>query len=219
MRFILTFTLAIVFNILSAQNLPLGYIKHFETDFSGTTIHKDLLFSPSVDEEIHKGTLQLKEKLEQDSIVQFVPAAVMFIDNNIFGDFISELVFKVNIESTDSTAGAYFIFGLRDRDNYYFVRLNSNGAGFYKMYKGGVSLVSIDSSFVIESGKYTRLRIERSILERSIALNTGTKEIKLSDPNLVMGYFGMGESGSMLLVDKIIVWAPTSLDRPLNIFK
>lgn len=216
MRILIIFAASFIFSAIRSQNLPVGYINYFESDFSTITLNKDLTFSPSASFKIENGILTIKEN--PDSVSSFVPPAAMFIDNNIFGDFISEIVLVSNANS-DSLSGTFFIFGLRNKDNYYFIQLNSAGASFNKMYKGKISEILHDSSFVMPLGKNVKIRVERNILERSITLKIHSKEAKFTDPNLVMGYFGIGTSRSKLAIDKINIWAPASLDGPLQIFK
>jgi hypothetical protein len=207
----LSFTIGI-----SAQNLPLGYIPHFQCDFSDKVLPKDLLFSPSISHSLKNGVLLLQNN--PDSVVMFEPSAAMLIDNNIFGDFITEITLTNNSASSDSTSGVFFIIGLRNRENYYWVKLCNAGAEFSKMYKGKTDIISSDSGFVIPNNKPVKLRIERNILERSIVIKYQQAQVKFTDPNLVMGYFGLGTNSSKLGIDKITVWAPTSLAEPLTIF-
>jgi hypothetical protein len=216
MRIIALLVLLSLFIGTNAQNLPLGYIPHFESDFSDKVLPKNLLFSPSANHSLKNGVLLLQNN--PDSVVMFKPSAAMLIDNNIFGDFITEITLINNTTGSDSTSGVFFIFGLRNRDNYYWVKLNNKGAEFSKMYKGKTDIISSDSGFVIPNNKSVKLRIERNILERSIVIKYQQAQVKFSDPNLVMGYFGMGTNSSKIGIDKITVWAPTSLAEPLTIF-
>jgi hypothetical protein len=208
--------LLIYINLLNAQTLPLGYINHFETDFSGNILHKDLIFSPSADLKIVNGIAYLQQN--PDSVPQFEPSAAMLIDNNIFGDFISELTLIDYSIAKDSSSGTFLIFGLRNKENYYLVQMNTTGAAFYKMYKGKVDKIAHDSAFVLPKGKSVKIRIERNILERSLTIKMQGKQVEFTDPNLVMGYFGIGANTSKVGIDKLIIWAPTSMDEPLKFF-
>lgn len=216
MRLVTLSFLFISISALYAQNLPLGYITHFESDFSGNLLHKDLLFSPSSDLKLANGVLYMQQNI--DTVPLFKPAAAMLINNNIFGDFISELSIIEKSTLADSTSGIYLIFGLRNKENYYMVQINSSGTGFYKMYKGIVDKISFDSSLVLSHNKAVKIHIERNILERSITIKLQGKQTVFTDPNLVMGYFGLGSNSSKIGIDKMTIWAPTSLVEPLSIF-
>jgi hypothetical protein len=216
MRYILVLFIALGFSKLIAQNLPLGYISHFQCDFSTPQYDTNLIFSVLSESKIENGVLILKE--QSDSINTFTPSAAMIIDNNIFGDFISEITLTGKQILADSSAGIFIICGLRNNFNYYLLKLNNQGIFFYKMYKGELSMISNDSSFLLKTGKPLKMRIEREILGRSISIKAQGKTSVFTDPNLVMGYFGVGVEDSKLFIDKIIVWAPTSLAEKAPLF-
>jgi hypothetical protein len=216
MRIIPVLFFALIFGRLTAQNLPLGYITHFQCDFSKPPYDTNLIFSSRANAKIENGVLLLSNC--SDSANTFTPSSAMLIDNNIFGDFISEITLTGKQNLTDSLASIFLICGLRNNLNYYLLKLNNQGAYFYKMYKGKLSSISSDSSFIIKTGKPLKMRIEREILGRSICLKAQGKTSVFTDPNLVMGYFGLGVEGSKLFIDKIIVWAPTSLAEKAPLF-
>ncbi|MBN2484666.1 MAG: hypothetical protein JXB34_01705 [Bacteroidales bacterium] len=215
-RFFLVIAFILPYSDIMAQNLPLGYISHFESDFSAKTLHKNLIFTPSADYKIENGYLQLKAK--PDTAPVFWPAAAMIINRHVFGDFISELSLINNTTGSDNCPGLFFIFGLRNPQNYYAVQFKPSGAVFLKMYKGAVDTIDQKPGFVPATKKTVNLRIERNILEQSVTFKMNGKEITFTDPNLVMGYFGLGTETSHISVDKLSIWAPTSLNDSISFF-
>jgi hypothetical protein len=201
---------------IAAQNLPIGYISYFHSDFTDKTLPKNIVNSRATILKPENGVLSMKSI--SDTNVAFFPPQVMLIDNNIFGEFISEIEFTSQAIA-DSSSGIYLIVGLRNRENYYMVRFNTHGAGFSKMYKGKITDISFDSSVCISTGKKIRMRIERNILERSILIKLQGKTLTFTDPNLVMGYFGIGSENAILTIDKLSLWAPSSIEEALTIFK
>ena len=143
----------------------------------------------------------------------------MLIDNNIFGDFITEAQLSYSGEEKDSLSGIIFIAGLKDSTNYYFVRINEKGAFFNQVYKGIESTILHDSLLAIQKNKRVTLRVTRDILNRSIQINYNGSKVIFTDPNLVMGYIGFGVSGYLLSINSIKVWAPTSIANPAGVFK
>lgn len=216
-NYIFTLSLLIVTSVLKSQELPVGFISLFETDFSTTTLHKDFLLSPAAMVKINKGIMSVTEKA--DSVPVFMPPATLIVNNNIFGDFIAEIRINTSTIQSDSVSGVYLITGLRDSLNYYFVRLNGYGASFCRMYKGKQSIISFDSTFILSQNIWLTLRVERDILSRTFVVISGGKKLVCSDANLVMGYFGIGVKNKKLLIDKIIIWAPTSIAYPAPLFR
>lgn len=199
------------------QELPLGYISHFETTFSKTLLDQNILLSGNSAYKLSRGKIELSES--NDTIAGFKPGATLLIDNNIFGDFITELTFSYNGEKSDSISSLFFIAGLRDSANYYFVRINENGAYFNQIYKGQETSISHDSTLSIEKNKLVTMRITRDILSRSLNIKYNGSEVIFKDPNLVMGYIGFGVSGYKLSINGIKIWAPTSITIPANVFR
>jgi hypothetical protein len=214
---ILTLILILLINNLYSQKLPLGYTTYFQTSFTDPKPDTTLLFSHDAHARINKGLLSLTEK--PDSIRLFFPPATVMINYNIFGDFIAELKINQTGASVDSSDGFYLITGLRDSLNYYFVRIGEYGSSFNRIYKGKLSTVTIDSSFALPANTWTTIRIERDILSRTFTIKSGTKKMVCTDVNLVMGYFGFGVKNKKLIVDSIIIWAPTSMAVPAPLFK
>lgn len=210
-----------VFSLLSvhiySQELPLGYISHFHTDFSGSRLDKNILLSGNLDYKLSKGYIIINEK--PDSVPGFPIGAMLLIDNNIFGDFITTTQLSYSAERTDSLSGIVFLAGLRDSSNYYFIRLTENGASFNQVYKGVQSEISYDSSLAILPGKLVSIRITRDILTRSLTIKYNGSKVSFTDPNLVMGYIGFGTSGYIMKINDIKVWAPTSIAEPANVFR
>lgn len=215
--FLITLTLLLAVFILKGQNLPVGFISYFETDFSELQLHKDFLLSPAAQFKINKGILTVSEK--PDSVYSFLPPASIIINNNKFGDFIAEMRINQSGAIADSIGGVYLITGLRDSLNYYFVRLNEFGASFNRIYKGKQSVISHDSAFKIPANTWITLRIERDILTRTFTIATGTQKLICTDANLVMGFYGFGVKNKNLQIDKILIWAPTSIANPAPIFQ
>ena len=204
-------------SLLSAQNLPVGYITHFETGFSNAKLHKHLLVSPYAQVKVNQGVFSIIAK--PDSLNSFFPPAAILVDSNIFGDYIVELRINLSGSSQDSLDGLFLITGLRDSLNYYFVRINETGACFSRMYKGKNTELSTDSTFVINSNLWVNLRIERDILSRTFTILSGNSKLVCTDANLVMGYFGVGTNKNKLLIDKITIWAPTSINHGAPLFR
>ncbi len=199
------------------QELPLGYISHFETSFAKSVLDKNIILSGNTDYKIVKGKIEMRET--NDSILDFKPGATLLIDNNIFGDFITETQVSYQGVSNDSLSGIFFIAGLRDSANYYYVRINDKGTYFNQIYKGEESNINYDSTLAIQKNKLVALRITRDILNRSLVIKYNGSEVTFIDPNLVMGYIGFGVSGYKLNIDKISVWAPTSIATPAKVFR
>lgn len=216
-----TILISIVFvfsaSILSAQELPLGYIQQFEASFNQASMPKDIIFSESCNERIEKGYLVLSEQV--DSIKSFYPDAAALIDNHIFGEYIVNLKVQPRFETSDSASAIYLILGLRDSLNYYYIEFNPENTRFCSMYKGSKSVHLSDSSLTLESDKTVSLIVKRNILDRSIYIQKNGDSLQFSDPNLVMGYFGFGATNSLLRLDKVSIWAPTSIEVPAPIFK
>jgi hypothetical protein len=217
MRILFYSIVFILINTLSnGQNLPIGYIKYFETGFSETKLHKHILVSPAAEVLVNKGIFSIKSK--PDSLNYFFPPSTIIIDSNVFGDYIVEMRVNMMGKQIDGEDGIYLITGLRDSLNYYFVRISDSGACFSRMYKGKITMVSFDSSFTFTSNLWQNLRIERDILTRTFTIINGNKKFVCTDANLVMGFFGVGTKNKKLLIDKITIWAPTSINTPAPLF-
>ncbi len=215
------FLLSILFIFSSvfiySQNLPIGYIVHFEANFSGPRMPDNLLFSQQCTRKIDKGWLKLSEK--QDSVPSFFPASVALVNNNIFGEFIASLKLDPLLNKTDSSSAFFLIIGLRDSLNYYFVKMNSSASVFCRMYKGKISALTTDTTLVLDNNKPVTLVVKRDILNREVIIEKNKQVIHFTDPNLVMGYFGIGAENSSVAVDKMTIWAPTSIEQEAPIFK
>jgi hypothetical protein len=202
---------------LNGQDLPLGYIEHYKLNLNSKAINDQLLTSAHTESKINKGVCFLTEKI--DSLEAFNPSATFLVDNHIFGDFILDLSLSIQSVDTDSLSGLYFIVGLRDSTNYYFIQLNAHGAFFNKMYKGQVSIIDVDSTFILKEQAWHKVRITRDILSREILIVTGKQQVSFYDPNLVMGYLGLGVQDYSLAINKLIIWAPTSISKPAPLFR
>lgn len=203
-------------HILLSQDLPLGYTSILSDDFSKNKIGESFIFSSQSDFSIEKGALKLTHK--PDSNRTFTPSAVMIIDNNIFGDFIAYMRVKCTGISQDSISGFYLIAGLKDSLNYYTICLNEQGIRFSRIYNGEDSLLSYHSRIRLIDGDWIEIYLKRDILSRSIQIKCGKEEIVFTDPNLVMGYLGIGTEGYSVELDKMKVWAPTSIEQPAPVF-
>jgi hypothetical protein len=202
--------------IVNAQEQPLGYIKYFEADLSKKQNHQFITTSQTVSK-TDKGIMYCESKT--DSVIRFTPSAVLLVDDFIFGDFIAQTKVKITANDSDSLSGFYIVTGLRDSTNYYFLQLTIRGAWLYKMYKGEISLIQSDSSFILKDNEWQNLRINRSILTRTIQVKNNGTLIEFNDPNLVMGYIGVGVCDYKLQLNKLSVWAPTAISQPTGIFK
>ena len=199
-----------------SQDLPLGYIKYHEANFQN---HKksDLIVSSDAFLKYHDGVLHLADSA--DSIRSTIPNAMLLADNYIFGDFITHITIKSKVFDKDSLSGFYIITGLRDSSNYYFLKMTSQNAGFYKMYRGEVSLIDVDSTFHLKDPTWQDLTITRDILKRTIKVANNGTLVEFSDPNLVMGFIGLGVSDYDLFIKKFTTWAPTAISEPANVFR
>ncbi len=202
---------------LSAQELPLGYILQYDVNFNQASMPKDIIFSKGSNGSIDKGYLMLSEK--EDSLKGFYPNAAAIIDNHIFGEYIVNLKIYPKIKTADSTSSIFLLLGLRDSLNYYFVEMDQKSTRFCSMYKGSKTVHLSDSSLFLTSDKVATLIIKRNILDRSISIQKNGVSVEFSDPNLVMGYFGFGVSNSLLRLDELKIWAPTSIEVPAPVFK
>jgi hypothetical protein len=205
---------------LKAQKYPLGYKKYFETSINKEKINNKFIFSDNTNSTVSNNIWYLEEKYDTsvNSNTIIIPPALSVIENHIFGDFIADLNLKITSTEHDSSSGVYFVIGLRDSSNYYFIQVNNNGASFYKMYKNNISLINKDSSFTLTSQYWQRLRISRNILKRTIDIETRNQKVTFTDPNLVMGYLGLGISSYKLALKQFVVWAPTAISKPSTLF-
>jgi hypothetical protein len=212
-------TTLVVFSsvFIHSQDLPLGYIVHFEANFSSPRMPGNFLFSKHSMRKVDKGWFNLSEK--QDSVPSFYPGAVALVNNNIFGEFIASLKLNPKVNKADSSSAFFLIVGLRDSLNYYFVKMNSSASIFCRMYKGKISTLTTDSTLVLDNNKPVNLLVKRDILNRAVIIEKNKQAIHFTDPNLVMGYFGIGVENSSVAIDKITIWAPTSIDQPAPIFE
>lgn len=200
-----------------SQELPLGYILQYQEEFAKPKTHKDLIMSYHCENKTEKGWFILSEK--QDTMPSFYPASAVLIDNHIFGEYIVSMRINPKLDIADSSSTIFLLLGLRDSLNYYFVEMNQNKTSFCSMYKGCVTTLLSDTILTLTSNETVTLKIKRDILTRSITITKNRDEISFSDPNLVMGYFGIGVENSVLALDRISIWAPTSIERPATVFK
>ncbi|QQS52484.1 MAG: hypothetical protein IPM71_07060 [Bacteroidota bacterium] len=200
--------------MLQAQQMPLGYTRYFDVKTSGSKLN-DQLISGTNTSITYTGSL-LKIQELPDSSTGVFPFSLAWLDNHIFGDFIALLRLQAKTVETDSMSDIYLVAGLRDSSNYYFIRLNQNGAGFFKMYKGQVSSIALDTTFKPLWQNWQDMRLTRDILTRSLTIECKGFRTQFSDPNLVMGYIGIGVDGCILQTQQFEVWAPTSIQAPFK---
>lgn len=200
----------------NAQEFPSGYIKYFESKHNNVKNQTQYINSPQSKSKELNGIYYMEVK--KDSIISFTPPAIFLVDNLILGDFIADVSVKTNAELNDSLSGLYILSGLRDSANYYFLQLNNRGVGFNKMYKGEISLIKHDSSFTLSQEVWHKFRIKRDILNRTISIETKNSFIEFKDPNLIMGYFGFGVNNYTMAMKNLVIWAPTAINKPSNIF-
>ena len=217
MRYILIFLPVLFFIQAFPQNLPLGYTSYFECNFDNNKIPADVLSSEGAECKIQDETLLLEDKDISDSVL--LPSSLILIDNNIFGDFIMLARLKITGEVSDSLSGIYLIAGLRDSSNYYFIQINNNGAGFYRKYNDIVKKIDFDPGFVLPTAEWLNLKVERDILTRRVTLLCGDSKTVFTDANLIMGYIGFGNKELNLYLDKINIWAPTSIKKAAPVFR
>jgi hypothetical protein len=215
---VLILMVCVLFNLKTySQELPLGYIVHFKSDFSGKEFPEELLFSKNSTSDLKNGWLVLSEK--NDSINQFIPNAVALIDNNIFGEYIVSFRIKPEFVTNDSISAFYMILGMRDSSNYYYVSMSEHVTSFCSIYKGINKVHLVDSSMTLMNKETRTFKVKRNILDRKITIVKNGDEISFTDPNLVMGYFGFGVENAILAIDEVTIWAPTSNDVPAPLFK
>lgn len=201
-----------------SQDIPVGYISYYSTSFSNTGFKDDVVYSGKSDLSAKNGQALLKE-IKDTVNDAMTPSAMMLVKNLVLGDFISTLRLRYTPDAPDSLAGVYFIAGLRDSLNYYYLKLDESRTSFNQVYKGVDSEIKSDSTLKIPSGLWQTVRIERDILKRSLNISCDGMTAKFSDPNLVMGYVGVGVCGYKVSMDKMDIWAPTAISRSTNIFK
>ena len=210
------FLLIFLFQIGNAQEFPLGYIKYFESQINNSKNQTQFITSPYAKSNISNGVFYLE--VQKDSAINFTPPAVFLVDNLVLGDFIADVNLKTNAELIDSLSGLYILSGIRDSANYYFLQFNNKGTGFYKMYKGEISLIKHDSTFTLTDESWHKLRIKRDILNRTIRIDNKTTFVEFTDPNLIMGYLGFGIKDYKLAMKHLVIWAPTAISRPATVF-
>lgn len=216
MRLLLSIGIVLLSHTLNAQQYPLGYIKHFEAKFKSEQIEQD--FSPSQRAEVKASNTQLHVHAISDSVISSFPEGSILLNNYIWGDFIANLSIMTKVSGTDSLSGIFFLTGIRDSSNYYFIQLNSYGANFYKMYKDNISLIDSDSSFIFKNMTWHDLRITRDILKRTITIELDKMRTEFYDPNLIMGYIGIGIKEAKFSMKRLNVWAPTVIEKPCTTF-
>lgn len=200
--------------LIQAQQMPLGYTRYFDLKTSGSRLNEVLISGPGTVKTYSGNLFKLQERT--DSADNFVPPALALLDNYIFGDFIALIRLQAKIVENDSISDIYLVAGLRDSSNYYFIRLNQNGAGFFKMYKDQVSSIAFDTTFKPLWQNWQDIRLTRDILTRSLTIECTGFRTQFSDPNLVMGYIGIGVDGCILQTQQFEVWAPTSIQAPFK---
>jgi hypothetical protein len=204
-------------NTVLAQELPIGYILQYQEEFARPKVHDNIILSDHCENKTEKGWFIISEK--PDTVATFYPASVALIDNHIFGEYIVSMRIKPKLNTADSSSALFLLFGLRDSLNYYFVEIKQNKISFCSMYKGNKTTLTSDSSFTLSNNQIVTLKIRRDILKRSITITKNGDEISFSDPNLVMGYFGVGVENSTLALDRVSIWAPTSIAQPAPVFR
>ncbi len=200
--------------LIQAQQMPLGYTRYFDLKTSGSKLNEVFISGTNTAKTYTGSVFKLQEG--GDSSNNFVPPALALLDNHIFGDFIALIRLQAKVLVADSLSGIYLLAGLRDSSNYYFIRLNQNGAGFFKMYKGKLSCIAFDSAFKPLWQNWQDMRLTRDILTRSLKIECKGFSTTFSDPNLVMGYIGIGVDGYILQSQRFEVWAPTSIQKPFK---
>jgi len=216
MRLLTCIAFLLSFQFISAQDFPLGYIKQFNATITKAKVASD--FSTSSTTQTKITNAQLHVDAVDDTVHSNFPEGVLLVDKLIWGDFMAKLSLMTKSTGDDSLDGLYFLTGVRDSSNYYFIQLNSYGANFYKMYKGEVSLIDSDSSFVLPEMTWLNLQVTRDILKRTIQIESAKKSIEFYDPNLIMGYMGFGISNAIFSLRKLTVWAPTVIEKPCTLF-
>lgn len=201
---------------LMSQEVPIGYLSYFKDEFSAKEINANIRPSRSMAMEQSKGVLKLN--YSYDSLNSFFPQASFIIDNKVFGDFNAQVKFRSDMRIIDSLRSFYLIVGLKDSLNYYLAEINMTGVYFSQVYRGEKTLLHSDSSLSITDSKWVNLRVSRSILERSLILANENKRASIKDPNFVMGYLGFGIGAGSIELDRIEVWAPTIIEKPLYMF-
>lgn len=211
------FILLFSFQLLQAQEYPGGYARQFEAGFTKAKLSEQYAYTNGSAATFSKGVVHLNH--QPDSNEAFIPNGIMLIDNLILGDFVANTSIMFKTTEFDTLGGFFIVSGLRDSSNYYFIQLNNSGAHFYKKYKGEISLIDSDSSFVLNEQVWLNLKISRSILKRTISIAHKSRIVEFYDPNLVMGYLGYGITKAKLSVKAIEIWAPTSIAKPTLLFK
>ncbi|MBN1117117.1 MAG: hypothetical protein JXA77_07935 [Bacteroidales bacterium] len=206
-----------VSSIIFSQDLPLGYIVHFQEEFSKSSYSKNIILSADTIGNTESGWFYLSDK--NDAAGLAFPGSTLLIDNHVFGEYIASLKINPKNNPEDTASAFYIILGLRDSSNYYFVEMNAKCSRFGSVYKGQRTILQTDSGLYCENNKPITLRITRDILNRSITIQKNGNTISFTDPNLVMGYFGIGVENGVLAIDSFIIWAPTSIAKPAPVFK
>lgn len=203
--------------IVSGQAYPLGFAKEFEANYSPKTMNKQFVYSAGTVPKM--ANMQCHVNYVADSAENLLPNGILLVDNLVLGDFVSNISLMKNSLDADSLSGLFFLCGMRDSSNYYFVQLNSYGASFYKMYRNEVSLIDADSSFILNDKTWHNLKVSRDIGTRVLKLESGKMKTEFYDPNLVMGYLGLGITQTCLSFKKFEVWAPTAISKPTLLFR
>lgn len=217
MRPLFYLCLLFVFANSYAQNYPLGYVEQFNAVFTPTKFSSQFIYSSST--AVKVANKQCHVSFQADTVKPLVPNSMILIENLVLGDFITSISVMTKSLGEDTLGGLFLVSGIRDSSNYYLLQFNQQGAFFHKMYKNKLSLIAADSNFVLPHQVWLDLTIKRDILKRTLVVEYKNQKTEFYDPNLVMGYLGLGTVATKFSIKKWAVWAPTSIEKPTLLFK
>ena len=228
MKKLLTIIIAgISFLNLLSQNIPEGYILHYQQDFSKPKSVDEFRFSVpeslKTGSEKNKHFIELNNKNLLDSAFQ--PAAVSILDNFIFGDFILE----ANIKPVGETNAPYIwvLLGIKDSLNYYCLNIsplpNDSVNTVYALLRGKERTISyrIDRDFSWNLNKWHKIRIERDIVNPSVKIYVNDMSVpymEITDRTFIMGYVGFGVTSGAVRITDLKIWSQTTIPEPADFY-
>ncbi len=223
------FLLLLSNKFLKAQDLPLGWVIHYEQDFSSSSAINDFEFTdPAVWQIQRSGNNSYLELTGQSDYTPPYrsPCNIALISGEIFGDFILEAMLKQSVKE-DEQGDMIIVFAMKDSSHFYYAHLDANPNATTR------NVFSVNEAprlpagdpltkgIIWEKDKWHKIRLERDIVRGSIKVffdNMQKPVIQIVDRTHILGYIGFGSYEGTGQVDNIKIWAPTSIEKKAEIF-
>lgn len=224
------FIFLLSFESINAQQIPEGYILQYEQNFSAARALNDFRFSNPHSWGIFRNNNNFFLQFRGDTLAQpFIssPGIICVLNNLMFGDFIME-VDLMPLKSTSRMNEVCIFLAIKDTLKYYYIQLSNqaveNSNGIFLVNNAPFRPVTAKVSATLEwtENKWHKVRIVRSIIDRSIKVYTGNMTSPLMetrDNELVAGYVGFGSFAGAGCIDNLRIWAPAVINGTTSIFK